>query len=107
MATSKESSTPRKVYVNKNNCVLCGFTFIQTEVSGTGEETVKKFLKLKLRLNAERIETIESVIDNFRPTDEEKELHDVCIKLTNCTNQILNTSTRVNNYMFITTLDKR
>ena len=80
MATSKESSTPRKVYVNKNNCVLCGFSFIQTEVSGTGEETVKKFLKLKLRLNAERIETIESVIDNFRPTDEEKELHGVCIK---------------------------
>ena len=44
------------------------------------KKTVKKFLKLKLRLNAERTETIKSVIDNFRPTEEEKELHGVCIK---------------------------
>mgnify|MGYP003691535241 CR=1 FL=1 len=28
-------------------------------------------------------------------------------KLTNCINKLRNASTRVNNYMFITTLDKR
>ena len=28
-------------------------------------------------------------------------------KLTNCTNKLRNASTRVNNYIFITTLDKR
>jgi hypothetical protein len=52
---SAASDTPRKKYVRSNICVLCGLSFIQTEITPEGVEIYcKQLMKTKLWLSHER-----------------------------------------------------
>lgn len=57
--------TPRKVYFKSNICVVCGFNFIQKEITSTGIEIEKKFTNRKIKLTLERVAVIIQVISNF------------------------------------------
>ncbi|XP_048728332.2 uncharacterized protein LOC125646190 [Ostrea edulis] len=58
MATS---TTPRKTCVLSDICILCRFSFVQTEKTIGGEEKVHKFYEMKLKLNNERLENIRKI----------------------------------------------
>ncbi|CAC5407727.1 unnamed protein product [Mytilus coruscus] len=77
---SSEVCTPRKISVRTNSCVLCGFSFIQIEISSTGERIEKKLFKMKLQLNSERIAIISSVVTGFEVNAEVDKDNGVCIK---------------------------
>jgi hypothetical protein len=77
---SAVSDTPKKKYVRSNICVLCGLSFIQTEISPEGVEIYcKQLMKTKLRLSHERVVMIQRVIEQF-VLPEDGTTDGVCIK---------------------------
>ena len=58
-------ATPHRLYYSSNICVLCGFTFVQTEVTATGEQKEIKFINRKLKITQEKIDIIRQVIGEF------------------------------------------
>ena len=62
--------TPRRIYYNSNICVLCGFAFVQSEVTSTGEKIDKKFFNKKLKLTDQRIKAVTAIVDGFDFHDE-------------------------------------
>jgi hypothetical protein len=57
---------PRKISIRTNSCVLCGFSFIETEITSSGERIVHKRFTQKVKLNPEKISIICDVISNFQ-----------------------------------------
>ena len=77
---SAASGAPRKKYVRSNICVLCGLSFIQTEITREGVEIYcKQLMKTKLRLSNERVLMIQRVIEQF-VLPEDGTTDGVCIK---------------------------
>lgn len=74
----KSPVTPRRIYYQSNICILCGFSFIQTEVLVTGQTVQKKYLNKKLKLTEERIKKITSVVNDFET--EPTSINGVCVK---------------------------
>lgn len=70
--------TPRKIYYNSNICVICGFSFIQTEVTATGRTIERNHTNKKLKLSDERVKKIKQVINNF--IYEHEHINGVCKK---------------------------
>ena len=56
--------TPRRIYLQENVCVICGFCFETRETTTSGDVIVKKLNNLKLKLTAERVQNIEKVIES-------------------------------------------
>ena len=50
MDQTEEPQTPRRIYYKANIRVLCGFAFLQAEVTSTGETIEKKLVNKKLKL---------------------------------------------------------
>lgn len=78
MEEVKSPVTPRRIYYQSNICILCGFSFIQTEVLFTGQIVQKKYLNKKLKLTEERIKNITIVVSDFEP--EPTSINGVCVK---------------------------
>ena len=60
--------TPRRIYLQENVCIICGFCFETRETNTSGDVIVKKLNNLILKLTAERVQNIEKIIelkDNF------------------------------------------
>jgi len=77
---SANSDRPRKKYIRSNSCVICGLSFIQTEITAKGVEIHCKILmKQKLRLSHERVVVILRVLEQSM-LPEERTNDDVCIK---------------------------
>lgn len=55
--------TPRKTCVLGDQCIVCGFSFVQHERTADGKEIIHKFYQSKLKLNLERIECIKKVTE--------------------------------------------
>jgi hypothetical protein len=72
--------TPKRLYCQSNICVLCSFSFIQREITATGELVETKFLKKKLRLTEERIRKIKMVVESFEIDSAHDERNGVCLK---------------------------
>lgn len=66
----KSPVTPRRVYFKSNICVLCGYAFVQREVTASGETIEKKFFNKKLKLTRDRVVLIQKVLEEFSPEDE-------------------------------------
>lgn len=65
MDQTEEPQTPRRIYYKSNICVLCGFAFVQAEVTSTGETIEKKLFNKKLKLTEEKILAIRNVLGEF------------------------------------------
>lgn len=65
MDQAEEPQTPRRIYYKANICVLCGFAFVQAEVTSTGETIEKKLFNKKLKLTEEKISAIRNVLGEF------------------------------------------
>ena len=50
--------TPRRVYDRDNLCLLCGFSFVHTEISEEGVRKEVKLFKQKLKITDDRVEII-------------------------------------------------
>ena len=77
---STASDSPRKKYIRSNICVICGLSFIQTEIIPKSVEfQCKKLMKQKLRLSHERVVIIQRVLEQFL-LPEDRTNDGVCIK---------------------------
>ena len=76
MAAALPPKTPQKIYSITNVCCLCGFSFLVKEVDSEGNTVIRKFVKLKLRLNEEKRRAICEVTQADLPKNSEG----VCIK---------------------------
>ena len=72
--------TPRKISIRTNSCVLCGFSFIETEITSSGERIVHKRFTQKVKLNLEKISIICDVISNFQLDPDIDKDNGVCVK---------------------------
>lgn len=72
-------STPKREYSLIDRCCLCGFSFLETTVSGSGTKVTQKQYKLKLRLNEERLGSIQEVI-SIQLSDFEKAVCQKCYR---------------------------
>lgn len=74
------ASTPRRVYCRNNICVLCGFSFIQTDINDKGEKIEKKHFTLKYKLTDERVKNIKQVLQQFEVSSDRDVNNGVCHK---------------------------
>lgn len=81
-------STPRRIYGPDNICVFCSFSFVQTDITGSGRKVEKKHLKQKLRFTEERVALIKLVINNF--TIPENTNNGICQKCYRLFEKIIN-----------------
>ena len=72
--------TPKRVYLLDNVCIICNFSFIQSEIKPDGSVVVNKYLNLKHKLNQEKINTIEKVVGPLHMTVGEAKNAGVCKK---------------------------
>ena len=57
---NRRISNTAKISIRTNSCVLCGFSFIETEITSSGERIVHKRFTQKVKLNPEKISIIKS-----------------------------------------------
>lgn len=74
----KSPATPRRVYYLSNICVICGFSFVQTDITPSGHKVEKKLTNHKLKLTRERVDNIKKVIEVFE--HEHEQVNGVCKK---------------------------
>ncbi|CAC5383779.1 unnamed protein product [Mytilus coruscus] len=73
----KSPATPRRVYYLSNICVICGFSFIQTDITPSGHKVEKRLTNKKLKLSKERVDNIRKVIEVFE--HEHGQINGICI----------------------------
>ncbi|KAK6168269.1 hypothetical protein SNE40_022130 [Patella caerulea] len=82
--------TPKKVYLKKDVCILCGVSFILREVTSKGEIIERKQYKNRWAVTDERLEKIKKVnLRNFESDTTVEDLYDngVC---STCLNKVEN-----------------
>ncbi|XP_048749207.2 uncharacterized protein LOC125661274 isoform X2 [Ostrea edulis] len=57
------SKTPQKIYFNDNECIICGFRFVETVEDSDGTQRCVKHFNKKLKLTTDRVKSIEVCID--------------------------------------------
>lgn len=72
-------STPRRQLSLIDRCCFCGFSFIETIVTGSGRKVVQKQSKMKLRLNEEGFHKIKEVVC-IQLSDSEKAICQKCYR---------------------------
>lgn len=58
--------TPRRIYYKANICVLCGFAFVQSEITSTGETIERNLFNKKLKLTDDKVKSIQHVLSEFQ-----------------------------------------
>jgi hypothetical protein len=77
---NRRISNTAKISIRTNSCVLCGFSFIETEITSSGERIVHKRFTQKVKLNPEKISIICDVISNFQLDPDIDKDNGVCVK---------------------------
>lgn len=80
--------TPRRIYLQDNVCVICGFCFETRETSASGEIVVRKLNNLKLKLTNERVANIAKVIESKENLILDR-LKGICIKCNRAVERVL------------------
>ena len=82
-------STPRRVYCRLNICLLCAFSFVQTEISASGEIKQTKLHNEKHRLNEDKVSKIKLVVSDFTYDPVKDRDNGVCRKCFNSIEKII------------------
>ena len=70
--------TPKKVYFYANNCIICGFRFVQTIKDSEGNEKSVKYFNKKLKMTKDRIELLEECLGTTILNEADTQ-HGVCV----------------------------
>ena len=87
--TNDMVSTPRRVYCRLNICLLCAFSFVQTEISASGEIKQTKLHNEKHRLNEDKVSKIKLVVSDFTYDPVKDRDNGVCRKCFNSIEKII------------------
>jgi hypothetical protein len=93
--TGCEVGAPERRSYRANVCVLCCFSFIQTEITPSGEKVETKFLTKKLKLTDERVDKIKLVIDSFELGSARNYRNGVCVKCFSKVERVLQLKTQL------------
>ncbi|XP_062581297.1 uncharacterized protein LOC134243098 [Saccostrea cucullata] len=79
--------TPRRVYLQRNICVICGFCFETRETDSLGNVEIKTRFNLKLKLTNDRLQNIAEVLGSLENLDVGQK--GICIKCNRSVERIL------------------